>query len=743
MSSHVEEFGNALQPVMSQAVLETWDAWFSRLKAGGCQERGSELPGVGGGDSNNARPKALGSQGGGAEVLSRGAGDFGNGGVKGIPEGYQGPFYTMGMGKKVACVGGIHTSGGAECEKAASQGESTATHGGVLEPDSASDSDVLVKLRTGKNRTKWAKEEDAILAAFVGGSPETTDWEAAARALLGKRSAKKCRHRWRTALDPQLASRKWTPEEEHDLRALHQEHGNRWAAIAEKLPGRSQAAIKAHWKEITAAKKAAMTTSPAVCSVKKAVSAESGPPPERPQALPPVKPSPAEKVLPRLADGPMNPTAELRFHSAWARSLAAEWRRNPPATLGRSPTDPLDWSKGAGAAFPYGQGGVFQVEVTPQNLGVDAPSFASPGSEDRNADLRGLFAKSLRPLSPRNSTSQLLTSQLSDLEPLDFDRVIPKPVTPRRSLSVPLAPHSAPTIVTIPVRMATSLDTSSAGWYRDSRREPLLAPERPSADHAFQTAPFPEPIPHAIRTAFRGMQPPSAAASAEAAAITSGFGLRMTSAAVAVNPREQAGVRKRKRASGGSPGRCATETRNGTERNKSSGMLLASGGPAQRAMYPPGTNDAILCALLSDHLRSLVEEQGADLELGCKKPGGSTPPDVFRLREQHSQMRSIVQFLQTLIGGSAAGGLLAKQETQLEAPRNEKLSLPPESGSETRNVYPDGVNTRKTLVELSRAHDESEITSCLLTLERLSGNGTGAGVAYVPVERGSGIRSEL
>ncbi|CAN1149442.1 Transcription factor MYB101 [Linum perenne] len=92
----------------------------------------------------------------------------------------------------------------------------------------------------------WTAEEDGILMEYVRKHGEG-NWNAVQRNSGLNRCGKSCRLRWANHLRPNLKKGSFTPQEERLIIELHAKMGNKWARMANLLPGRTDNEIKNYW----------------------------------------------------------------------------------------------------------------------------------------------------------------------------------------------------------------------------------------------------------------------------------------------------------------------------------------------------------------------------------------------------------------------------------------------------------------------------------------------------------------
>lgn len=92
--------------------------------------------------------------------------------------------------------------------------------------DTTREDQLLVKLATFYEFRKWNLIAEKLSSTYT------------------LKSTKQCRERWHTILNPVIKKSSWSFEEERKLLAVHKLMGNKWASIAEILPGRTDNEIK-------------------------------------------------------------------------------------------------------------------------------------------------------------------------------------------------------------------------------------------------------------------------------------------------------------------------------------------------------------------------------------------------------------------------------------------------------------------------------------------------------------------
>ncbi|XP_028787774.1 transcription factor MYB14-like [Neltuma alba] len=100
--------------------------------------------------------------------------------------------------------------------------------------------------KSGLKKGTWTPEEDRKLIAYVT-RYGCWNWRQLPKYAGLARCGKSCRLRWLNYLRPNVKRGDYTPEEEQLIIQLHHQLGNRWSAIAAKLPGRTDNDIKNYW----------------------------------------------------------------------------------------------------------------------------------------------------------------------------------------------------------------------------------------------------------------------------------------------------------------------------------------------------------------------------------------------------------------------------------------------------------------------------------------------------------------
>ncbi|KAK8478845.1 hypothetical protein V6N13_101138 [Hibiscus sabdariffa] len=100
--------------------------------------------------------------------------------------------------------------------------------------------------KSGLKKGPWTPEEDVKLSNYVQ-IHGAGKWRNLPKNAGLQRCGKSCRLRWTNYLRPDIKRGRFSFEEEETIIQLHSVLGNKWSAIAGRLPGRTDNEIKNYW----------------------------------------------------------------------------------------------------------------------------------------------------------------------------------------------------------------------------------------------------------------------------------------------------------------------------------------------------------------------------------------------------------------------------------------------------------------------------------------------------------------
>ncbi|KAK4421270.1 Transcription factor [Sesamum alatum] len=100
--------------------------------------------------------------------------------------------------------------------------------------------------KDGLKKGPWTPEEDQKLVDYIQKNG-AGNWRTLPKNAGLQRCGKSCRLRWTNYLRPDIKRGRFSVEEEETIIQLHSILGNKWSAIAARLPGRTDNEIKNYW----------------------------------------------------------------------------------------------------------------------------------------------------------------------------------------------------------------------------------------------------------------------------------------------------------------------------------------------------------------------------------------------------------------------------------------------------------------------------------------------------------------